>query len=113
MITILDLKNCPNDEAIMELIEAEREQYAGLVEAMKRLASIEAFALSRTMKSPYDDELIDRIKYAEESVKPFMPPPKLSEELAFMVDEYDRGIEFSMDALKCIVLRIRDLENEK
>ena len=39
MITISDLKNCPTDEAIMELIEAEREQYAGLVEAMKRLVS--------------------------------------------------------------------------
>jgi hypothetical protein len=67
---------------IMKLIEQERAQFNGLVEAMKRLASVEAFAISRTLNSPYNDELLDRIKYAEDAVKPFLPPPpKLSEEL--------------------------------
>ena len=80
MITISDLKNCPTDEAIMELIEAEREQYAGLVEAMKRLVSESKRCMSSITKSPYNDELIDRIKFAEEAVKPFIKK-KLSDKL--------------------------------
>jgi hypothetical protein len=116
MITIRNLIDAYSGEdgpqsgwnAVSKLIEAEREQYAELVEAMKRLASVEAFSQSMVIKSPSDDELINRIKYAKAAVEPFLPPPKLSELLDLLASRPSRIL--GPVELKTFADKARELE---
>lgn len=48
-------------------------QNTRLREALDRLASSEAFDMPRTVRLPSDEELIRRIEFARESLKPSAP----------------------------------------